>query len=225
MDKKRMTQLIKLADEVLVSSGIKQQNSNDIKDSYNGQTAAFGITVLMSGLVPALVIYYQKPKDNRTEIVEKILQKIGKNNANGNAIKSLLLRLFDEPSNQTEILEEIAKMIGGAYNRQKKIVEYISNAISNNDTSDLNKRVILEAIGQMIGRDSEATALIADRPMNQTIQDADTLLEAAIQCVDVKKDADAKKDADKKKQLKQLSREVVECATALKLIIRTYNLV
>lgn len=225
MDKKRMTQLIKLADEVLVSSGIKQQNSNDIKDSYNGQTAAFGITVLMSGLVPALVIYYQKPKDNRAEIVEKILQKIGKNNANDNAIKSLLLRLFDEPSNRTEILEEIAKMIGGSYNRQKKIVEYIGKAISNKDTSDINKRVILEAIGQMIGRDSEATALIADRPMNQTIRDADTLLEAAIQCVDVKKGADEKKDADKKTQLKRLSREVVECATALKLIIRTYNLV
>lgn len=155
MDKKRMTQLIKLADEVLVSSGIKQQNSNDIKDSYNGQTAAFGIAVLMSGLVPALVIYYQDANENR----------------------------------------------------------------------EINRRTILTAVGQMIGRDPKATAMIADRPMNQTIRDADTLLKAAIQCVDVKKDADAKKDADKKKQLKQLSREVVECATALKLIIRTYNLV
>ena len=58
MDKKRMTQLIKLADKVLVSSGIKTGNSNNIKDSYNGQTSAFGVTVLMSGLVPALVIYY-----------------------------------------------------------------------------------------------------------------------------------------------------------------------
>ena len=74
MDKKRMTQLIKLADEVLVSSGIKQQNSNDIKDSYNGQTAAFGITVLMSGLVPALVIYYQDANENREINRRAILQ-------------------------------------------------------------------------------------------------------------------------------------------------------
>jgi hypothetical protein len=143
MDKKRMTQLIKLADEVLVSSGIKQQNSNDIKDSYNGQTAAFGIMVLMSGLVPALVIYYQDANENR----------------------------------------------------------------------EINRRAILKAVGQMIGRDPKATAMIADRPMNQTIRDADTLLKAAIRC------------ADDKTQLKQLSREVVECATALKQIIRTYNLV
>lgn len=143
MDKKRITQLIKLADEVLDSSGIKQKGSNNIKDSYNGQTAAFGITVLMSGLVPALVIYYQDANENR----------------------------------------------------------------------EINRKTILEAVGQMIGRDPEATAMITDKAMNQIIRDADTLFKAAIRC------------AGNKEQLNKLSLEVVECATALKQIIRTYNLV
>ena len=143
MDKKRMTQLIKLADKVLVNSGIKTGNSNNIKDSYNGQTSAFGVTVLMSGLVPALVIYYQDASDTR----------------------------------------------------------------------EINRRTILEAIGQMIGQDKAASMIIAERPMNQSIRNADTLLRTAIKC------------ADNQKQLKQLSREVIECTTALKQIIRTYKLV
>ena len=138
-----MTQLIKLADEVLVSSGIKKQDSNSIKDSYNSQTAALGIAVLMSGLVPALVIYYQDA----------------------------------------------------------------------NEKCEIKRRTILKAIGQMIGRDSKATTMIANQPMNKTIHDADTLLKTAIRC------------ADDKTLLKQLSREVVECATALKQIIRTHKLV
>lgn len=138
-----MTQLIKLADEVLVSSKIKSSGSNTIDKSYNGSAAAFGVTVLMSGLVPALVMYYQDAGEK----------------------------------------------------------------------SEINRRVILEAVGQMIRLDKQATAMIAGRPMNQSISGADTLLQAAV------------KSASNKSLLKQLSHEVIECATALKLIIRTYKLV
>ena len=144
MNKKRMAKMMQLANQALTDSGILQQDKDGpfIEDSYNGQTSAFGITVLMSGLIPALAIYYQEAR------------------------------------------------------KKKKI----------------NRRNILEAIGKMIENDKEVSIQIKDQPLNQKVKGADTLLRTAFTC------------ANDKKILKQLSTEVLECATALKQVIRTYKL-
>lgn len=144
MNKKRMADMMQLADKALRDSGILKRDENGpfIEDSYNGQTSAFGITVLMSGLIPALAIYYQDASDTRK----------------------------------------------------------------------INRRNILEAIGKMIENDKEVSIEIEDQPLNQKVKGADTLLRTAFTC------------ANDKKILKQLSTEVLECATALKQVIRTYKL-
>lgn len=129
MNKKRMAKLMQLADSVLEKSGII--NGNFIEDSYNGQTAGFGVTVAMNGLLPALVIYYQQASETR----------------------------------------------------------------------EINRKNILEAIARMIALDDEYKDTFG-------IRNADTLLRAAI-------------DSPTNKTLK---REVLDCAVALKQIIRTYKL-
>ena len=80
MNKKRMTDLMLKANEILESSGILQKDDHNqwyIEESYNGQTSSFGVTVAMSGLIPALVIFYQETSDNRKIDRKKILEAIG----------------------------------------------------------------------------------------------------------------------------------------------------
>jgi hypothetical protein len=57
MNTKKNEDLIKKADDALHDRRVNILNNGEIKDSYNGQTAALGITIAMSGLRPALAIY------------------------------------------------------------------------------------------------------------------------------------------------------------------------
>lgn len=126
MNKKRMTELMLRANKAIESAGILKDNC--INESYNGLTAAFGVTVAMNGLLPALVIYYQQTGESRKT----------------------------------------------------------------------DRRKILEAIGCMIGKDNDSAQ----------ITDAKSLLNAAIENANDK----------------NLKRKVLDCAVALKQIIRTYTL-
>ena len=58
MNKTRNNELIKLADKRLRASNLLMPDGS-IPDSYNGSTAALGVSVAMSGLLPTLAIYYQ----------------------------------------------------------------------------------------------------------------------------------------------------------------------
>lgn len=140
MNKKRMADLMLKANKILESSGILQrddQNQLYIEESYNGQTSSFGVTVAMSGLLPALVIFYQETSDNRK----------------------------------------------------------------------IDRKKILEAIGGMIN---------SDKPQWQ-INNARSLLEKALGC--------GINDENLKKEIAAgIKKEVLECASALKQIIRTYEL-
>ncbi len=57
ISKKRKDQLIKWADEVIRSSSIYHRGMI-VSESYNGQIAAFSVTVALSGLKPAMAVYY-----------------------------------------------------------------------------------------------------------------------------------------------------------------------
>lgn len=76
MNNQRMVFLVGLADDALVQSGIRNKTSYSIIDSYNGQTSAFGVTVAMSGLVPALVMYYQEGSDRSKIDKRPILEAV-----------------------------------------------------------------------------------------------------------------------------------------------------
>lgn len=105
------------ANDILGSSGILKrtdQNQLYIEDSYNGQTSSFGVTVAMSGLIPALVIFYQETSDNRKIDRKKILEAIAKmidldkpqwqiNNA-----RSLLEKALGRGVNDENLKKEIA---------------------------------------------------------------------------------------------------------------------
>lgn len=76
MDKKRMAKMMVIAERALTESPIYENGS--IKDSYNGLTAGFGVTVAMNGLLPAIVMYYQDSSASRKTDRGKILDIIGK---------------------------------------------------------------------------------------------------------------------------------------------------
>lgn len=78
MNKKRNEELMRKAEEALLDNRVKILKENSIKDSYNGQTAALGITIAMSGLRPALAIYQQETEGcDRIQILNAIAIMLG----------------------------------------------------------------------------------------------------------------------------------------------------
>ena len=64
--KKRKDKLIRWADEIIrTSSEIYDSKNHEIKsESYNGQTAAFSVLIALSGLKPAMALYYTENEGN-----------------------------------------------------------------------------------------------------------------------------------------------------------------
>ena len=59
----------------------KEREFDGINESYNGQTAALGVTIAMSGLLPALAIYYKETSNkdsncNRKQILNAVAMMI-----------------------------------------------------------------------------------------------------------------------------------------------------
>lgn len=78
MNKQENDRLIARADEILRQSTILQ-NGRDILKSYNGQVAALGVSVIMSGLRPTLAIYYQDyENDTRNAYRRNVLDIIAR---------------------------------------------------------------------------------------------------------------------------------------------------
>lgn len=76
MNKQEYEKWAVIADEKLQQSNLFKDNAHQkIYKSYNGYAAALGVTVLMIGLVPALVVYYQ---DNENVCRRNVLEVIAK---------------------------------------------------------------------------------------------------------------------------------------------------
>ena len=59
ISKERKNQLMVWADDVIRHSNIYDNTKQEIvSDSYNGQIAAFSVSVALSGLKPAMALYY-----------------------------------------------------------------------------------------------------------------------------------------------------------------------
>lgn len=131
MSKIRNEKLMKWADEALrATPEVLDVTNGTVDDSYNGQVAALGVMIAMSGLRPALAIYYQD----------------------------------DDPRKP-------------------------------------HRRAVLEVIARMISQDE-------DNPL--IFENAREMFRYAL---------------GNEVNLKELRREITECATALKQVVRTYNLI
>ena len=80
MNKTRNNKLMGLANKALIETRAIFKNDNlDIDAAYNGQIASLGVTIAMSGIRPALAIYFQdksSTKVNRRAVLTVIADMI-----------------------------------------------------------------------------------------------------------------------------------------------------
>lgn len=121
MNKTRNNQLIKLADEALLSTRalFKANDTMDIDESYNGQIAALGVSIAMSGLRPALAIYYQ---DSKTKVKRR-------------AVLIVIAKMI-----QTDPTRNIQGSTDANFNDARSLFDY-ALTISENQLKDLTREV------------------------------------------------------------------------------------
>lgn len=94
MNKQENERLIAKAEDVLQHSIILQLGRNILK-GYNGQVAALGISIIMSGLRPTLAIYYQDYEANDFH------------NAHRRNILDVIARMLDEYTGARDLMEYV----------------------------------------------------------------------------------------------------------------------
>lgn len=115
ISKERKNQLIVWADDVIRHSGIYNQTTREIvSESYNGQIAAFSVSVALSGLKPAIALYYSGKGSSDVDKKE--------------IIKLLAAMYSKEIGNQKSADQFFQQVIAAKDNAladlQKKIIEY-----------------------------------------------------------------------------------------------------
>lgn len=114
ISKERKNQLMVWADDVIRHSSICNQSTMEIvSDSYNGQIAAFSVSVALSGLKPAVALYYSGK---------------GSSDVDKKEIIKLLAAMYSK-ENPSKNTDEFFQMVINAGNNelpalQKKTVEY-----------------------------------------------------------------------------------------------------
>lgn len=82
--KQRKSDLIMWADEAIRSNSIYNKEKKEIvSDSYNGQIAAFSVSVALQGLKPAIALYYNSKGNSEVDkkkIVELLAFMYSKDN-------------------------------------------------------------------------------------------------------------------------------------------------
>lgn len=117
--KKRNDYLILIADQALNGTSLlfKDHDKGTIQDSYKGQTAAFPVSIAMSGLLPTLAIYYQdnsgnKTKVNRQAILTVIAKMISLDRDNdltfvdARALYEGIIRLYESSRKEPDIINK-----------------------------------------------------------------------------------------------------------------------
>lgn len=97
--KERKNQLVTWANEVIQGSALIRNGS--INKSYNGQIAAFSVSVAMSGLKPALALYMSGSSSSdvdKSAIVELLAQMYNKeygSNKDKNSLYNMVISEFN----------------------------------------------------------------------------------------------------------------------------------
>lgn len=96
MDKKRNKELMEYAERVLSEEScplFEDRENGVIKESYNGQVSALGVSILMIGLKPTIAVYYQDDKSRRNllEVITRMLVKDGEKFDNAESLTRYIL--------------------------------------------------------------------------------------------------------------------------------------
>lgn len=113
ISKERKNQLMVWANEVIGSSSI-YKDGMIISDSYNGQIAAFSVSVALSGLKPAMALYYSGK---------------GSSDVDKKEIIKLLAAMYSKEKNAQTTADAFYKLVINANKEvlpdlHKKIIEY-----------------------------------------------------------------------------------------------------
>ena len=113
ISKERKNQLMVWANEVIGSSSICKEGII-VSDSYNGQIAAFSVSVALSGLKPAMALYYSGK---------------GSSDVDKKEIIKLLAAMYSKEIGSLKSADKFFQQVIGASENelaglQKKIIEY-----------------------------------------------------------------------------------------------------
>lgn len=113
ISKERKNQLMVWANEVIGSSSICKEGII-VSDSYNGQIAAFSVSVALSGLKPAMALYYSGK---------------GSSDVDKKEIIKLLAAMYSKEIGSLKSADQFFQQVIGANGNelaglQKKIIEY-----------------------------------------------------------------------------------------------------
>ena len=121
MDKRKIESLMVKAEDALQESKLLSgPNKTEIKNSYNGQIAALGVSVAMIGILPTLAIYYQDDKNGRQNVLNVIAHITKGQSFNGRSLLELAIKL--KKDNRTIELKELAHQVMDASVALKQIV-------------------------------------------------------------------------------------------------------
>ena len=115
ISKERKNQLMVWADDVIRHSSIYNKTTQEIvSDSYNGQIAAFSVSVALSGLKPAMALYFSGKGSSdvdKKEIIKLLAAMCSKENNSKTDADAFFNQVITTDGNALADL-------------QKKIIEY-----------------------------------------------------------------------------------------------------
>lgn len=115
MNKKENKEWMERAESVLqdtewVCPLFKDEGKTTIYDSYNGQVAALGVSILMIGLKPTLAIYYQDaPKKEKGKAYRRALLEVIARMLKYESAESLVRYILDVAKNPSDEKKKISK--------------------------------------------------------------------------------------------------------------------
>ena len=112
--KERKNQLMVWANEVIASSSICNREGVIVSESYNGQIAAFSVSVALSGLKPAMALYFSGK---------------GSSDVDKKEIVKLLAAMYSKETGSNKNADEFFQQVINANGNnladlKKKIIEY-----------------------------------------------------------------------------------------------------
>ena len=115
MNKKENKEWMERAESVLQDEKwecplFKDKGKTTIYDSYNGQVAALGVSILMIGLEPTLAIYYQDaPKKEKGKAYRRALLEVIARMLKYESAESLVRYILDVAKNPSDEKKKISK--------------------------------------------------------------------------------------------------------------------
>ncbi len=115
ISKERKNQLIVWADDVIRHSSIYNEHTGEItSESYNGQIAAFSVSVALSGLKPAMALYYSGK--GSSDVDKKEIVKL---------LAAMYSKEIDNQKSADQFFQQVIAANGDVLaDLQKKILEY-----------------------------------------------------------------------------------------------------